>query len=1005
MSWTEKKLSLPSFLGSNDRHTRSQDYTTGVKTKEEPPILKCAVLKKIRKNNQFTKKFFVLYDRTANSPARLVYYDSEKKHAQRLAPKREIILEKCFNINRKQDTQDKVGKKVLALNLYTQDDCVQISLDTEDELNEWLEAMLVLQQGSSNFYGKKPKPNFDVIWQVNVKGFKPDEKNDSKSYQGTGPHRMCVTPECSLLYPLGEEKSLDLPHPCIRNIMYNNKDKVLGLELGRTSPIGAGVLTLESEEKECVIQLHEIIRKEMIGANPKEILGIGGRYRSSSLSQGGPRGIPHMSSYGKTFKDKDFCRNRTISEPVGEGGKQGTTTPDGGSGKTPRPSSQRYSPLSPTSPVGSVSAGLSDDGTGSSNSINDPTLNGDMDCHMSYAPDVIPEESSGEVSIEFKSGSSTKEVVPTTSKDVCDCNISGGNGAASNIPVVSSSLDIHSGSYGNNNVRGETTVDSSHNQHQQHYHQHHHYHQHQQQQHYQQQHPLNAPQRKDEARDSGHSSLPRKQRLIHKKQPSLPDYMVMAVPPPLPARNQDFSLSTSLPTGNAPKIPECTASLASPTDSQKSSSFSSDYHVMSGLGSTQQSTPLISPDNNYLPMDLISQASQSTPPKSNSSQTLVPGYSHVVSSASSAATSSYGCPSVVNSFTPPRCSGTIIYNPGSLTSPRSLPQLEAVAAMSTSCSPTTTCTTPHQQHPPTPRTPHMDVLAALTSTPVSSTIISTDVTGSGGKKRIPSGEGGYVIMSPGVNLDNSISEEPYNCTSQPSSRAKLEESLGGRWHGSPHHSSPVLRRRSRPYNDSTCRPSYPDSQRNSSCLDDTEALWSWRLNDDSDCGEDMAGGDDIGRSPVGPNEDYMLIDYNARHHSHYTPRPISRVSPASSSSAMSVTPSSSVRLSEMDSLVKVKSYFSEQEDDKVTSRPPRGEVKKWGRHIDIPSSKSSSRSNISPFGRTPPSGASNSPTVASRLEGWIRHRAGSVPNRPPLQERRRHRTQSEGEKDTAIKKS
>ena len=40
--------------------------------------------------------------------------------------------------------------------------------------------------------------------------------------------------------------------------------------------------------------------------------------------------------------------------------------------------------------------GLSDDGTGSSNSIYDPgTLNGD-DLHVSYAPEVIPEESSGQ---------------------------------------------------------------------------------------------------------------------------------------------------------------------------------------------------------------------------------------------------------------------------------------------------------------------------------------------------------------------------------------------------------------------------------------------------------------------------------------------------------------------------------------------------------------------------------------------------------------------------------
>jgi hypothetical protein len=42
---------------------------------------------------------------------------------------------------------------------------------------------------------------------------------------------------------------------------------------------------------------------------------------------------------------------------------------------------------------------------------------------------------------------------------------------------------------------------------------------------------------------------------------------------------------------------------------------------------------------------------------------------------------------------------------------------------------------------------------------------------------------------------------------------------------------------------------------------------------------------------------------------------------------------------------------------------------------------------------------SGSPTVASRFESLFRVRAGSVPTRPPFLERRRHRTQSEGEQD------
>ena len=38
-------------------------------------------------------------------------------------------------------------------------------------------------------------------------------------------------------------------------------------------------------------------------------------------------------------------------------------------------------------------------------------------------------------------------------------------------------------------------------------------------------------------------------------------------------------------------------------------------------------------------------------------------------------------------------------------------------------------------------------------------------------------------------------------------------------------------------------------------------------------------------------------------------------------------------------------------------------------------------------------------SMAARLTGWIRHRTGSVPSKSAISGRRRHRTQSEGEKD------
>ena len=67
---------------------------------------------------------------------------------------------------------------------------------------------------------------------------------------------------------------------------------------------------------------------------------------------------------------------------------------------------------------------------------------------------------------------------------------------------------------------------------------------------------------------------------------------------------------------------------------------------------------------------------------------------------------------------------------------------------------------------------------------------------------------------------------------------------------------------------------------------------------------------------------------------------------------------------------KVSSYLREDEDeeDRLSKRPPHGRKSvHTPKYMEIPSSKSSSRSNVSPFGRTPPTGASNSPTVSFRL--------------------------------------
>ena len=172
---------------------------------------------------------------------------------------------------------------------------------------------------------------------------------------------------------------------------------------------------------------------------------------------------------------------------------------------------------------------------------------------------------------------------------------------------------------------------------------------------------------------------------------------------------------------------------------------------------------------------------------------------------------------------------------------------------------------------------------------------------------------------------------------------------GSGWRGSPRHTSPSFRREK----------SRPTSKRNSSCLDESEAHWEpWRYDS-----ETLDGPDDI----------YAPIYYPGRNStSRPTPTPLSRVSPASSSSAVSGTPSSDSRFTDFhDKLEKISSYFKYDEDERVVSRPPHTGGRRsihTPKYMDIPNSNTSSRSNISPFGRTPPSGVSGSPTVS-----WYLH--------------------------------
>ena len=542
--------------------------------------------------------------------------------------------------------------------------------------------------------------------------------------------------------------------------------------------------------------------------NKEQYLPKSSRFRSHSVSETAQKSNPNFPP--KSLPKNVEKRSRTISEPPD---KPGQVTPEPGLPPR-RPVSVRYggsystSPniKSPISPVGSFSTGISSDGTGSSNSIND----GEHEMvYYSNQPDVIPEESSGEISIEFN---------PKNEK-----------------------LGV-----------------------------------------------------------TNNQTLPRAQpahhgKFVHQKQASLTeftmdDYMVMTVGPnhSKPIEDERKGLEESCGISGISGSPR-TENITSPTDSQPSSSYSSEYHMMSPKLPSQMSP---SDQDLYFDMDRLNigerdQPTTSTPLKSTSSTTLV----------NSESVEAGGCSSP-SARTPP-------------------------VAIRGGSGPSTVLTPPEDE-----------------------TV----------KTRMPSGDG-YVVMSPGVchNLPLDGSSET---SGLPSSLALLEESLGnqsgGHWRASPRHASPSYRKERSGASQSQC-----GSKRNSSCFDDSEAHWEpWRYED----------------PPLEQDDNYAMVYYPGRSVTsrNTVATPLSRVSPASSSSAVSGTPSSDSRLTDFhDRLHQISSYIREDDDDRITSRPPQSGGRKitTPKHMEIPCSSStvstnSSRSNISPFGKTPPNLLAGSPTVS-----------------------------------------
>lgn len=95
----------------------------------------------LRKHKSMHRRFFVLRAASEHGPARLEYYENEKKFRSKSpVPKKVLNLETCFNINKRADSKNKH-----MIVLYTRSESFAIAADSEEVQNEWYQAMLDLQ--------------------------------------------------------------------------------------------------------------------------------------------------------------------------------------------------------------------------------------------------------------------------------------------------------------------------------------------------------------------------------------------------------------------------------------------------------------------------------------------------------------------------------------------------------------------------------------------------------------------------------------------------------------------------------------------------------------------------------------------------------------------------------------------------------------------------------------------------------------------------------------------
>lgn len=221
-------------------------------------VKKCGYL---RKQKSMRRRFFVLRSPGARGPARLEYYENEKKF--RLGdgsggPRGTVVLEEAFGVNKRAD-----AKRRNLLVLYTRDGGLCVAADGEEEQEAWYQAIQELQaqvralSTPTEDGATWPGPAFREVWQVSLR---PRGLGQTRNLSGV--YRLCLTERTlSLLRLRCDTPSVTLQLMNVRRC--GHSDNYFFVEVGRSAVTGPGELWMQVDDSVVAQNMHETILEAM----------------------------------------------------------------------------------------------------------------------------------------------------------------------------------------------------------------------------------------------------------------------------------------------------------------------------------------------------------------------------------------------------------------------------------------------------------------------------------------------------------------------------------------------------------------------------------------------------------------------------------------------------------------------------------------------------------------------------------------------------------------------